>query len=158
LASSSITLLRVATGIVFIWFGALKFMAGASPAEELATRTIETLSLGLITPAVSLPLLAGWEVLIGIGLVSGWLLRATLALLALQMAGALTPLLLFPDETFAAGILTPTLEGQYIIKNVVIIAAALVIGATVRGGRLEAEPAPGRDVPGEPLSRADWSR
>lgn len=48
--------------------------------------------------------------------------------------------MLFPGETFAAGILTPTLEGQYIIKNVVIIAAAMVIGATVRGGRLEAEP------------------
>jgi uncharacterized membrane protein YphA (DoxX/SURF4 family) len=141
LASSSITLLRIAVGLVFLWFGALKFVSGASPAEDLATRTIDALTLGLVGPALSLPLLAGWEVLIGIGLVSGWFLRATLALLALQMVGALAPLLLFPGETFAAGILTPTLEGQYIIKNLVIIAAAMVIGATVRGGRLEAEPA-----------------
>jgi uncharacterized membrane protein YphA (DoxX/SURF4 family) len=140
LASSSITLLRVASGLLFIWFGALKFIAGASPAEDLATRTIDTMTLGLIGPSLSLPLLAGWEVLIGIGLVTGWFLRATLALLALQMVGALSPLLLFPNETFAAGLLVPTLEGQYIIKNVVIIAAAMVIGATVRGGRLEPEP------------------
>jgi len=140
LASSSITLLRIASGLVFLWFGAIKFIAGASPAEDLATRTIDTLTFGLVGPSLSLPLLAGWEVLIGIGLVTGWFLRATLALLALQMIGALSPLLLFPGETFAAGILTPTLEGQYIIKNVVIIAAAMVIGATVRGGRLEAEP------------------
>jgi hypothetical protein len=124
-----------------VWFGALKFIVGASPAEDLATRTIDTLTFGLVGPAVSLPLLAGWEMLIGIGLVTGWLLRVTLALPALQMVGALAPLLRFPGETFAGGILTPTLEGQDIIKNVVIIAAVMVIGATVRGGRLEAEPA-----------------
>ena len=139
LASSSITLLRVALGLLFLWFGALKFIAGASPAEELATRTIETMSFGIVGPAVSLPLLAGWEVLIGLGLVTGWFLRATLALLALQMVGTLSPLFLFPGETFS-NFLVPTLEGQYIIKNLVIITAAMVIGATVRGGRLEAEP------------------
>jgi len=140
LASSSITLLRVALGLLFLWFGALKFIAGASPAEELATRTIETMSFGIVGPALSLPLLAGWEVLIGLGLVTGWFLRATLALLALQMVGTLSPLFLFPGETFNGSFLVPTLEGQYIIKNLVIITAAMVIGATVRGGRLEAEP------------------
>lgn len=140
LAASSITLLRIAVGLVFLWFGALKFIAGASPAEDLATRTIETLSLGLVVPSVSLPVLAGWEVLIGLGLISGWFLRVTLALLALQMAGTLTPLLLFPGETFSGGYLVPTLEGQYIIKNLVVIGAAMVIGATVRGGRLQPEP------------------
>ena len=154
LASSSITLLRVALGLVFLWFGALKFVAGASPAEALATRTIETLSLGIVGPMVSLPLLAGWEVLIGLGLVTGWFLRATLALLAVQMVGTLTPLFLFPAETFTSGILTPSLEGQYIIKNLVIIAAAMVIGATVRGGRLEAEP----PIRGEPISARIPSR
>ena len=154
LASSSITLLRVALGLLFLWFGALKFIAGASPAEELATRTIETMSFGIVGPAISLPLLAGWEVLIGLGLVTGWFLRATLALLALQMVGTLSPLFLFPGETFNGSFLVPTLEGQYIIKNLVIITAAMVIGATVRGGRLEAEP----PVTGEPVSARNGTR
>ena len=153
LAASSITLLRIAVGLVFLWFGVLKLIAGASPAEDLATRTIETLSLGMVGPAIALPLLASLEVLIGVGLITGWFLRATLALLAFQMAGTMTPLLLFPNETFTVPFLAPTLEGQYIIKNLVIIAAAMVIGATVRGGRLEAEP----DA-GEPTSARDLDR
>jgi hypothetical protein len=60
--------LRVSLGIVFLWFGILKFFPSVSPAEELATRTIDVLSGGLIPAAVSLPLLAGWESLIGVGL------------------------------------------------------------------------------------------
>jgi len=68
-------------------------------------------------------------------------MRATLLLLALQMAGTLTPLVLFPAEVFTRIPYAPTLEGQYIIKNVVLIAAAMVVGATVRGGRIEPEPA-----------------
>jgi uncharacterized membrane protein YphA (DoxX/SURF4 family) len=76
--------------------------------------------------------LAAWEVLIGVGLLSGRFLRITLLLLWLQMAGALLPLVFFPDETFARFPLVPTLEGQYIIKNLVIISAAIVVGASVR--------------------------
>jgi hypothetical protein len=67
-------------------------------------------------------------------------MRVILLLLALQMAGTVTPLVLFPGETFTIFPLVPTLEGQYIIKNVVLVCAALVLGATVRGGRLTAEP------------------
>jgi uncharacterized membrane protein YphA (DoxX/SURF4 family) len=139
MARYSIPLLRVGLGVVFLWFGLLKFFPGLSPAQDLATRTIETLSLGLIGPAVSLPLLAGWEVLIGLGLISGRWMRATLLLLAAQMLGTVTPLLLFPGEAFTLVPLAPTLEGQYIIKNIVLVAGALVIGATVRGGHLVAE-------------------
>jgi uncharacterized membrane protein YphA (DoxX/SURF4 family) len=101
---------------------------------------IERLSFGVVTPDVSLPVLAAWETLIGLGLLSGRFLRATLLLLALQMAGAATPLVLFPGEAFTQFPFAPTLEGQYIIKNVVLIGAAMVVGATVRGGRLVAEP------------------
>lgn len=140
LASASIPLLRIALGLTFLWFGGLKLFSGASPAEDLAARTVEALSLGIITPALAVPVLAVWEVLIGLGLISGLFLRVTLALLALQMVGTFTPLLLFPEETFTIVPIAPTLEGQYIIKNLVIIAAAMVIGATVRGGRLSAEP------------------
>lgn len=140
LATHSLLLLRVSLGFVFFWFGVLKFIPGLSPAHDLAGRTIDILSFGLIDPALSLPLLAGWEVLIGLGLITGWQMRATLLLLALQMLGTITPLVLFPAEVFTRFPYAPTLEGQYIIKNLVLVAAALVIGATVRGGYLEDEP------------------
>jgi uncharacterized membrane protein YphA (DoxX/SURF4 family) len=135
--------LRIALGIVFLWFGALKFFPGASPAETLAARTIEQLTLGLVRADVALPILAAWESLIGIGLIVGRWLRGILFLLAVQMAGTFTPLLLFPAETFSIFPIAPTLEGQYIIKNLVIIGAAMVVGATVRGGGLSPE----RSVP-----------
>jgi uncharacterized membrane protein YphA (DoxX/SURF4 family) len=144
LAAAAIPLLRISLGIVFLWFGALKFVPGLSPAEDLATRTIEVLSFGLVPPGVALWILAAWECLIGLGLLSGRFLRATLLLLALQMVGTFTPLVLFPAETFTAFPIAPTLEGQYIIKNLVVVAAAMVVGATVRGGQLLAEPAQGR--------------
>jgi uncharacterized membrane protein YphA (DoxX/SURF4 family) len=142
LAAIAIPALRIALGIVFLWFGALKFVPGMSPAQDLAGKTIEVLTLGVVPATVAVPVLAAWEVLIGLGLLTGRYLRATLALLALQMLGTLTPLLLFPTETFTTFPIAPTLEGQYIIKNVVLITAAMVVGATVRGGQLLAEPTP----------------
>ena len=142
----SIPVLRIALGVVFFWFGVLKFFPNLSPAEELAARTIETITFGTVQANVSLPLLAAWECLIGIGLIAGRFLRATLALLALQMLGTFLPLVLFPQETFTVFPIAPTLEGQYIIKNVVLVGAAMVVGATVRGGRVEPEPT-GQDAP-----------
>ena len=133
-------LARWSLGLVFLWFGAIKFVPGLSPADGLATRTIETLTLGLVEPWLSRPTLAAWECLIGLGLLSGVWLRATLLLLALQMLGTLTPLAIFPGETWSRFPVAPTLEGQYIIKNVVLVAAALVVGATVRGGGMIASP------------------
>ncbi len=145
LARISVPVLRVGLGIVFLWFGVLKFFPGLSPAQDLAARTIDQLTFGVVTPAVSLPVLAAWESLIGLGLISGRFLRATLFLLAVQMLGTITPLFLFPGETFTAFPYAPTLEGQYIIKNVVLIGAAMVVGATVRGGGLVVEPVPTAD-------------
>jgi uncharacterized membrane protein YphA (DoxX/SURF4 family) len=140
LARVAVPTLRVALGIVFLWFGLLKFFPSLSPAEDLAARTIERLTLGIVTPGVALPILAAWESLIGLGLIVGRWLRGVLFLLALQMAGTFTPLVLFPAETFTVFPLVPTLEGQYIIKNLVLIAAAMAVGATVRGGGLSSEP------------------
>jgi len=142
LARLGVPVLRIGLGIVFLWFGVLKFFPGASPAEALAARTIQTLSGGLIGPSVSLPILATWESLIGLGLLTGRFLRATLLLLAVQMLGTVTPLILFPADTFSVFPFAPTLEGQYIIKNVVLVGAAMVVGATVRGGHLDPEPDP----------------
>jgi uncharacterized membrane protein YphA (DoxX/SURF4 family) len=140
LARIGIPMLRIGLGIVFLWFGILKFFPGLSPAEDLAARTIQTLSFGAVTPSLSLPVLAIWESLIGLGLISGRYLRATLLLLVVQMAGTITPLVLFPVETWTRFPYAPTLEGQYIIKNIVLVAAAIVVGATVRGGGLVVEP------------------
>ena len=136
MARHSIAMLRIGLGIIFLWFGLLKFFPSLSPAQELATRTISLLSFGMLGPSLSLPLLAAWEIIIGLGLISGRGMRITLLLLWLQMLGTITPLLLFPNEAFQYIPYAPTLEGQYIIKNVVLISAGLVIGATVRGGGL----------------------
>jgi uncharacterized membrane protein YphA (DoxX/SURF4 family) len=140
MAEYGILLLRISLGIVFLWFGILKFFPGLSPAESLASRTIEVLSAGKITSGISLPVLATWESLIGIGLITGKFLRATLLLLYLQMLGTLMPVFFFPNETFTAIPYAPSLEGQYIIKNLVLISAGIVIGATVRGGKVISEP------------------
>jgi uncharacterized membrane protein YphA (DoxX/SURF4 family) len=139
MARNGILLLRLSVGIVFLWFGLLKFFPGLSPAEDLAARTIVTLSFGLLAAKTAVLILAVWECLIGLGLVSGVFLRGTLFLLWMQMAGTITPLFLFPNECFTVIPFAPTLEGQYIIKNIVLISAGIVIGATVRGGRLTAE-------------------
>lgn len=140
MAKYGILLLRVSLGVVFLWFGALKFFPGLSPAENLAARTISKLTLGYLAPQTAVFILAIWESLIGIGLLFGLYLRATLFLLWVQMLGTITPLFLFPAEVFHVFPFAPTLEGQYIIKNIVLVSAGLVIGATVRGGRVVAEP------------------
>lgn len=139
MARNGVTLLRVSLGIVFVWFGLLKFFPGLSPAQELAGKTIQDMTLGQVPPQVSLPILAAWECLIGLGLATGKLLRLTLLLLFLQMPGTLMPLVLYPRETFTQFPIAPTLEGQYIIKNLVLISAGIVVGATVRGGKLVIE-------------------
>lgn len=140
MAHHGVRALRVSLGIVFFWFGVLKFFPGLSPAQHLATRTIDVLTLGMVPSSVSIPILATWECLIGVGLMTGWFMRATLLLLFAQMLGTVTPLLFFPHETFTQFPYAPTLEGQYIIKNIVLATAAIVIGATVRGGYLTADP------------------
>jgi uncharacterized membrane protein YphA (DoxX/SURF4 family) len=127
IAHTSLILLRSSIGIVFLWFGLLKLFPELSPAEELATRTIEALTLGLVQPGLSLPALAVWEIAIGVGLLTNRFLRPTLLLLILQMMGTFTPLLLFPHETWLQFPIAPTLEGQYILKNIVLVSGGLVI-------------------------------
>lgn len=131
---NSLHLLRICLGIVFTWFGVLKFFPGLSPAEVIAGKTILKLSFGLIKPGLSLPILACWECTIGIGLITRRWLSFVLVLLYFQMAGTLLPLFFFPHETWTANLFVPTLLGQYIIKNLVLISAGVVIGATVQDG------------------------
>lgn len=133
MAAHGVKLLRISIGIIFFWFGFQKFFPGISSAEDIATRTIDVLSFGLVRAPYSMPILASWEVLIGLGFLSGKYLRITVLLLYAQMAGTLFPLLVFPAETFYLPPLVPTLEGQYIIKNIIIITAAMVILAVDQG-------------------------
>jgi uncharacterized membrane protein YkgB len=132
MARNGVSILRVALGVVFVWFGALKLVPGMSPAEDLVRATVPFL-LG----EIFLPILGIWEVVIGLGFLTGRALRLTIFLLFLQMPGTLAPVVLLPERVFSVFPLGLTLEGQYIVKNMVLIAAALVIGATVRGGRLD---------------------
>lgn len=138
MAAHGLKLLRISIGIVFFWFGILKFFDGYSPAEGIAVQTIDVLTFGLLSKQVILYGLASWEVLIGAGLLFNIFLRETLLLLYLQMLGTFSPVFLFPDQVFAIFPFGLTLEGQYIFKNLVIVSAGIVLGATVRGGRLNA--------------------
>jgi uncharacterized membrane protein YphA (DoxX/SURF4 family) len=131
MANYGLLILRIGLGIVFFWFGVLKFFKGLSPAEELVRNTIY-----FVDPDFFLPVLAAWESLIGIGLITGKFLRVTLLLLFLQMPGTALPLIILPEKVWTVFPYGLTLEGQYIIKNLVLIGAGLVIGATVRGGRI----------------------
>jgi uncharacterized membrane protein YphA (DoxX/SURF4 family) len=147
MARYGLTLLRWSVGLVFLWFGILKFFPGMSPAQELATKTISLLTFGRVPPSTSIWVLALWETLIGVGLLFNLFMRGTLLLLFLQMLGTITPLFLFPAEVFTRIPYAPTLEGQYIIKNLVLISAGIALGATVRGGGLVSEPADPRNPP-----------
>ncbi len=109
-------------------------------AEDISSRTISALTFGSVPPALSVPVLAAWECLIGLGLISGKFLRLTLLLLFLQMPGTFLPLVLFPSETWWRFPYVPSLEGQYIIKNCVLLGAAILVGSTVRGGSMIADP------------------
>lgn len=141
MAQHAVVTSRVALGLVFLWFGVLKFVPGLSAADGLATQTMAALSFGVLDASVSRPLLAVWECVIGLGLITGVFLRGALILMGLQMLGTFTPLLLFPGDTWRYTLLVPTLEGQYIIKNIVLISSGLVIGATLRGARLSSRSA-----------------
>lgn len=134
-AQYGLLILRVGLGLTFFWFGALKLIPGLSPAEDLVRNTVY-----FVDPDLFLPVLAVWEVLIGLGLIFGKFMRITLLLLFLQMPGTALPLLILPDITWTVFPVGLTLEGQYIVKNMVLIGAGLVLAGTVRGGRIEPEP------------------
>lgn len=129
----SIDLLRVSLGLVFTLFGVLKFFPGASPAEDLAMRTVDALTLGVVSGSAALWLTAIVETFIGLTLVTGRLLRAGLVALGFALVGILSPVVLFFGDLFPGA---PTLEAQYVLKDLVLAASGLVIGAAALGSRL----------------------
>lgn len=123
--------LQISLAVIFIWFGLLKTF-GISPAAELVKSTVNWLP---VFNSYEWVLIIGWwEVIIGVCFLFKKTIRIAIALLAMQMAGTFMPLVLLPEITFQAGKIpyAPTIEGQYIIKNLLIISAALVIGGTLR--------------------------
>ncbi len=123
--------LRLSFGIIFIWFGVLKPL-GLSAAEPLVIATVRWLPL--FDGELWVIIIGWWEVTIGIAFLFRRTIRVAIALLALQMVGTFMPLIFLPAISFQAGHLpyAPTMEGQYIIKNLMIISAALIVGGTVR--------------------------
>src|SRR6266436_2252239 len=115
-------------------------MPGMSEAEDVARRTLVKLTFGQVPPQICLYILAAWECAIGLGLLWGRFLKATLILLFLQLLGTFMPLLFFPSETWKHIPYAPTLEGQYIIKNLVLVCAGIIVGSTVRGGKIISDP------------------
>ena len=120
---------RLALGIIFIWFGVLKYFPGLSPAEEVVKNTIT-----FINPELFIPVLATWEVVIGIGFLLGRPMWLTLLLLLLHMPGTFLPLVVTPDAVWSQFPYGLTLEGQYIIKNLAILSTALFIAASLLPG------------------------
>ena len=123
--------LRIALAIIFVWFGILKPF-GISAAAPLVEATVEWMPF--FSPSGWVIIIGWWEVAIGVTILFRASTRIAIALLALQMVGTFMPLFILPEVTFQAGRIpyAPTLEGQYIIKNLLIIAAALVLGGRVR--------------------------
>lgn len=118
----SIPVLRISLGIIFIWFGALKPL-GNSPANDVITKTIYWFD-----PDIFIPILGVWEMAIGLCLLVPAFTRVGLFLLALQMPGTFLPLILLPEVCFVNFPFDLTLEGQYIVKNLALIGAAIVVG------------------------------
>lgn len=137
----SVPVLRISMGLVFLIFGVLKFFPGLSPAEALTEQTMDRLTLGLIPDGVGIVLVAALESAIGVCLVTGRFVRLGLALLGVAMVGILSPLVLFPGQLFAGSNAAPTLVGQYVMKDIVLVASTLVIAARVLGG----QPVSGRE-------------
>ncbi len=120
-------MLAVSIGLVYLWFGALKFFPGLSPADALAKDTIHYLTFGLIPDQVSIILLAVWEVLVGLCLILNWQVRSVVTLALVHILMTFSPLLFFPELSFNGAPFTLTLVGQYIMKNIIIISALLML-------------------------------
>ncbi len=132
-----IAALRIAVGAVFLGFGVLKFFPGVSPAQNLTEATTHILFLGLVPGHVAIVMIATLECFIGICLLSNHWMRLAIWLLAIELVGIISPLFLLTGRLFAGPHHAPTLEGQYVLKDIILVTAGLVIAAgSFRGGRL----------------------
>ncbi len=126
MAAHGIRMLRICLGIIFFWFGFLKVI-GKSPVMGLVAKTVYW-----VPPQLFVPFLGFWEMAVGAGLLCAVALRMTLFLFWLQMAGTFLVLVVRPDIAFQGGNpLLLTTEGEFVIKNLILIAAGLVVGGAI---------------------------
>ena len=122
----SVRILRWALGIVFIWFGLLKVI-GRSPVAELVSQTLPWLPADAAVKSLGVV-----EVIIGLGLITGLALRIILLFFLLQMIGTFGIFIAVPEKTFShSNPLLLTTTGEFVIKNLVLIAAGLTVAATI---------------------------
>jgi putative oxidoreductase len=161
LVRHGITALRISVGAVFLGFGFLKFFRGVSPAQDLSIKTISLLTFDAVPWQVGLVAIAVLECFIGICLLANRWMRLAVWLLAIEFVGILAPLVLLPGRLFSGPHDAPTLEGQYVLKDFILVAAGMVIAAgSFRGGRLvrdEQSSVPRRVIyrPAAPVQRSD---
>lgn len=124
--ANGLRLLRIALGIVFVWFGLLKVI-GQTPVYELVGNTVYW-----VDPAWFVPFLGLWEIVVGLGLLFGIALRLTLLFFFMQMIGTFLVLIVKPEVAFQDGnLLLLTVEGEFVVKNLVLLAAGIAVGGTV---------------------------
>ena len=115
-------LLRLSLGVVFLWFGALK-VAGVSPVTELVAGTVPWFD-----PSWFVPLLGIVESALGVALIGGWWSAAVGTLLAAHLAGTFLVMLMQPSVAFQHGNpLLLTTDGEFVLKNIVLLSAALMV-------------------------------
>jgi uncharacterized membrane protein YkgB len=139
----SVPLLRISMGLVIFGFGVLKYFPGVSPAQHIVLEVNHRLTFGLLPDHPTLVLFATVESLIGLSLITGWGLRVIIYPLAVWAVAILSPIVLFPGELFSGPDHAPTLEGQYVLKDVILLTACLVIATHVRRGA--------KAVPADPI-------
>ena len=118
---SQISIIPISIGLVYLWFGSLKFFTGVSPAEDLAKNTITYLTAGLILPELSILLLAIWETAIGVLLIFNLWNRLALHLALVHILLTFSPFIFFSDLLWTDAPFGLTLLGQYIVKNIIIL-------------------------------------
>ena len=121
------TFLRYALGLIYFHFGLLKFFPDLSPAEMLATQTVMSVTLNWLDASTALWWLAILECAIGLGLIFNVLPRVTFVLFIGHMIGTFLPLFILPEFTFKIAPFAPNVEGQYIFKNIVFVAAGWTV-------------------------------
>ncbi|MBV8822198.1 MAG: DoxX family protein [Ktedonobacteraceae bacterium] len=132
----SVILLRISMGAVFFGFGVLKFFPNVSPAQSIATHTLSVMSFGLLPASVSIVFVASLECAIGLCFLTGKFLRIAVWLLLFELIGILSPLVLLPGELFTGPFHAPNLLGQYVLKDVILAGAGMVIAANLRKASL----------------------
>lgn len=161
----SLLALRISLGAVFLGFGVLKYFPGVSPAQSLVLATLHLLTLRLVPTVIpgmaAMAFVATLESVIGLLLITGRRMRLAVVLLSIELAGILSPIVLLPRRMFAGPDHMPTLEGQYVLKDVILLTAGMVVAAVAGGAALvETGPAPATEPATDepPIDRSELRR